>query len=86
MAKVGEKRFIVAHAYYHFVGEIAEVLGKNHFVLKGAVRVHYDQRGFGEFFAKGFLEGTTQYAVWGDDTEVSGVIASRPWPHAIPRK
>ncbi len=85
MAKVGEKRFFVAHAYYHYVGEIAEILGRNSFVLNGAVRVHADGRGFPEFFAKGF-DKNTQYAVWGDGAEIHGVIASRPWPHKIPKE
>lgn len=83
MAKVGERYYFITHAYHHFVGEIAEVLGRNYFVLCRVRKVHSCRRGWEEFFRDGFGDDT-QYAVCPDGAEVEGSCVKFPWRHDIP--
>ena len=82
---VGERWYIVQHAYYHYVGTITSILGPKHVTLKDCVRVHSCSRNFTGFFDDGFKNDTV-YTHWPDDTECSGWIVAAPFPHPIPEK
>lgn len=84
MAKVGERYYFIAHAYHHYIGEVVEVLGKNHFVLRNVVKVHSCGRSWTEFFRDG-LKNDTKFDVMPDGKELIGVFDITPWPHEIPR-
>ena len=78
----GQKYYIIAHAYWHYVGEVVKVLGPKTVELRNVCQVHSCRRNWSEFFAKGF--GTdTQYDVWPDGTTVTA-IAFTPFEHEIP--
>lgn len=38
--EVGEKYYIVAHAYYHYVGEVVKVIGPKTVELKNVCQIH----------------------------------------------
>jgi hypothetical protein len=80
--KIGETYYFVQHAYYHFLAEVAEILGPKHVRVTRCVRVHSCRRDFTSFFRDGV--GTdTAYTHW-TDTELSGWICAALWHHPIP--
>lgn len=80
--KVGQRYYIISHAYYHYVGEVTEV-NPNGVVMRNVCQVHRCQRGWTEFFRTGFGKDTT-YDVLPDGGGYN-VINYWPWPHEIPR-
>lgn len=80
--EVGKKYYIIAHAYWHYVGEVVEVLGPKTVKLKNVRYVHRCQRTWTDFFAQGIKNDTT-YFVWPDGTVVTAIIFT-PWEHKIP--
>ena len=79
---VGKMYYIVAHAYWHFVGEVTEVLGPKTVRLKNVRQVHRCERPWTKFFAEGFGKDT-RYDTWPDGTEVTAILHT-PWEHPIP--
>lgn len=82
--KAGERYYIVAHPYYHFLVEVAEVTGKKEIVCKRCVRVNRCARDFTEFFKDGCGKDT-DFTVWPERTEISGWMFASPWSHEIPK-
>ena len=82
MLKPGDRVYLIAHPYYHYLGEVAEVLGVRRVSLRGVVQVHSDSRGWTRFFAEGLGEETT-YDVIGESPDVGYLVCHR-WPHEIP--
>lgn len=82
--KVGDVRYFILHSYYHYIGEVVEVTGRNSCVLKNVVRVHSCGRDFTEFFRDGFLEDTV-YTHWPDNTPIVGWLIAPSWHHSIPK-
>lgn len=81
--KIGEKYYLMAHAYHHVCGTVVELHGSRTVVLNNCVIVHSCERSWTEFFRDGFKDDT-RYDVIPDGTEVSGQFIACPWPHAIP--
>jgi hypothetical protein len=82
VVKAGDRAYFVAHPYYHFLGEVVEVLGMRRVALRNVVQVHSDSRGWTQFFAQGV--GTqTKYDIIGDSPDV-GYLFCHAWPHPIP--
>jgi hypothetical protein len=84
MIEIGQKYYIVAHVYYHFVGEVIAVTPRT-VTLKNVCQVHACRRDWSAFFAEGF-RADTSYDVWPDGTVVPIGLQYAPWPHAIPRE
>ena len=82
--RVGEKYYIMAHAYHHVCGEVAELLGPRSVVLKDAVLVHSCGRSWSEFFRDGFKDDT-QYDPIPDGAEVTGTFLAVPFAHPVPQ-
>lgn len=83
--QVGEKRYFVAHAYYHFCGVIMEIVSPRRVKLRNVVQVHSCQRSWTAFFAEGF-KNDTKYDVWPDGTEIEIALPSCPFEHEIPTR
>lgn len=82
--QVGQKYYIIAHAYYHYVGEVASVIGPKTVELRNVCQVHSCRRNWTDFFANGFANDT-QFDVWPDGLTVQA-ISFAPWHHEIPTK
>lgn len=82
--EVGTKWYIISHAYYHYVGEIARVIGPKTVELRNVCQVHSCRRNWTEFFRDGF-ERDTQFDVMPDGIQVP-IITAIPWNHDIPTK
>lgn len=83
--KIGERYYFISiHAYDHWLGEVIEILGQRHVVLKNVVRVYSCPRGWTEFFRDG-MKKDTNYTVWPDGHEVFFSSAT-PWHHPIPKE
>lgn len=83
--EIGEKYYIVAHAYYHYVGEVVKVIGPKTVELKNVCQIHSCKRNWTEFFAGGFASDT-QFDVLPDGFTVMASIVFLPWSHSIPTK
>lgn len=85
MFKPGDKVYVIAHAYWHFVAEVVEVLPR--FVrVRNCRQVHACKRGWTAFFAEGFKRDTT-YFCWPDGTWLPiGTLPVAPWNHEIPKE
>ena len=84
MLKVGERYYFVAHAYFHYVGTVEEILGVRRVALKDAVQVHRCGRNWTDFFKNGFGKDTT-YDVIGNIPDV-GFISAIEWNHDVPNR
>ena len=82
--EVGQKYYIIAHAYWHFVGEVAEVIGPKTVKLKNVCQVHLCGRNWSAFFASGF-GNDTKFDSWPDGTTISAIFFA-PWEHQIPSR
>jgi hypothetical protein len=82
MLKPGDKLYLISHPYYHYLGEVVEVLGVRRVALRDVVQVHSDGRGWTAFFAQG-VGPQTKYDVIGDAPDV-GYLACFAWRHPIP--
>lgn len=83
LIKRGDKFYGIAHAYYHYLVEVEEVLGSRVLYCRRIVRVHSCARGWTEFFANGCQKDTilSHYT--------PGILDLRlglfEWPHEIPK-
>ena len=81
--KVGDKVYLVAHAYYHVLGEVTEVLGVRRVALKDASYVYSCRRSWEEFFRDGVKTDTVTH-YWGELPDVGYILAVK-WNHELPR-
>lgn len=84
MLKIGDKIYYITHAYYHYVGEITEILGVRRCAFKNVVQIHSDSKNWTEFFKNG-ITSTTKFDVMPDspdDTFFKCFI----WKHKIPKE
>lgn len=82
--KVGDKVYLIAHAYYHYLGEIAEVLGMRQVALKDASRIVASvPNDIEELHRTGVTAKTTTKYV-GNVPSVS-FISAEEWRHDLPR-
>lgn len=84
MVEVGKRYYFIAHAYYHLIGEVTEVLGVRRVALKDVIQVHSCPRNWTQFFAEG-CKGDTRFDVIGETAETSFLLA-HVWKHGIPTK
>lgn len=82
--QVGDKVYIIVHPYYHFLGEVTEILGVRRAAFQNMVQIHSDSRGWSQFFAKG-VGKETRYDVIGESPDVGYLLAHR-WNHPIPKE
>ena len=73
----GKRYYVIAHAYFHYVGEVVRVIGPKTVELRNVCQVHSCGRNWTEFFRGGIGEDT-KYDVWPDGLVVSA-IAFLPW-------
>lgn len=81
----GKKYYIIAHAYYHYVGEVAKVIGPKTVELRNVVQIHSCRRTWTKFFQDGFQDDTS-FDKLPDGTTVTAAISYFPWPHISPIK
>ena len=84
MMQVGQKYYIIAHAYHHYIGEVVDV-NPRMVTLKNCIKVHSCQRNWTLFFKDGAASDTS-YDVMPDGTEQPYDLGSFPWNHAIPKE
>ncbi len=82
MLKVGDKVYIISHAYHHYIGEVTEVLGVMRVALKNAIKVHSCPRNIEDFFSSG-CKADTNYDYVGVKPDVR-YFDSTAWNHKIP--
>ena len=82
--KVGQKYYIITHAYYHVVGEVTAVISPKLVSLKNVVLVYSSSRSWTDFFKSGFAKGD-RFDVTTDMANCS-VINAWDWPHPIPKE
>jgi hypothetical protein len=80
--KVGDKVYLIAHAYFHFLGEVSEILGVRRVSLLNASRIHSCSRSWELFFRDGCKDDTRSDYV-GTVKDVSYITAEE-WKHALP--
>lgn len=80
--KIGQKYYVISHAYFHYVGVAVEV-GPRSVVMENIAQVHGCGRDWTSFFAEGF-KNDTRYDIIPDGAEFS-VIDAIPWKHDIPK-
>lgn len=79
----GKAYYVVAHAYYHFIGVVVKVMPRS-VVMRSVVQVHSCSRGWSRFFAEGFGEDV-RWDSWPDGTELPiGSMPVAPWNHELP--
>ena len=83
MPEVGRCYYFVVHAYYHFLGEVEEVLSGRRVRLKNVRQIISCQRRWTAFFAEGCMDDT-RYDIWPDGTEIEYALPFAPWKHKIP--
>lgn len=84
MLEIGKQYYIIAHAYWHFVGTVREITPR-YAVLDRCVQVHACGRPWTAFFAEGFRKDT-RYDWWPDGTIVPIGLPCAPFPHPIPKE
>lgn len=84
MIEVGQTYYFIAHAYWHYVGEVTEILGVRRVACKRVVQVHSCGRPWTRFFAEGFATDTKHDFI-GEAADLSYIVAFA-WPHPIPEK
>ncbi len=80
----GELWYVVVHAYYHFLIEVAEA-NPSSVKCKRCVQVHSCGRGWTSFFADG-CKSDTRMDHWPEGTILEAPFIKSPWPHEIPRR
>lgn len=80
--EVGKRYYFVAHAYFHYVGTVTEVLGIRRVALADVVQVHSCGRSWTDFFKDGF-KADTRYDVIGTVPDLTYLWAIA-WAHKIP--
>jgi len=83
MPEVGKRYYFITHAYYHFLGEVMEVLSGKRVKIKDARQIISCERGWTAFFADG-CKNDTRFEVWPDGTELEYTLPLAPWNHDIP--
>ncbi len=83
--KVGQTYYFITHAYYHYLGEVAEILGVRRVACRRVVQIHSDSRTWTEFFRVGCRDGKTKLDVIGEAADMS-YIAAFVWHHDIPEE
>lgn len=79
---VGQKVYVEAHAYFHYLGEVSEILGTRRIALKNASKIHNCQRPWEAFFREG-AKRDTRYDYVGNVLDV-GYIDVIEWKHELP--
>jgi|SRR5579859_117397 len=89
--KVGDRVYLMVHAYHHVIGEVEAILGKKHILLGGpkpVLWVYSCKRGWTEFFQDGLGNDTDfKYLRTKADSppvEVPDFLLAIPWLHDIP--
>lgn len=83
--EIGKAYYLVAHAYYHFIGIVTEVYGPNRVKLGRCVRVLASTYGrdWQKFFEAGCHRPETEYSVLPEGKVVIFFDAT-PWHHEVP--
>ncbi len=82
--KVGDKVYLTAHAYFHYLGEVSEILGTRRVALVKASKIHSCQRNWEAFFRDGVKNDTKSDYV-GNVLDV-GYIDAIEWNHELPTR
>lgn len=82
--EIGKSYYIIAHAYWHFVGTVVDMTAKT-VTLDPVVQVHSCGRGWTEFFKDG-PKSDTRFDSWPGRTVVALGLPYAPWKHEIPKK
>lgn len=82
MVEIGKCYYFVAHAYYHYIAEVTEIIGVRRVATRNTIQLHSCPRGWSEFLRNG-CQTDTNYSVIGEIAEVSFIIAI-PWKHDVP--
>jgi hypothetical protein len=82
MIKVGDKLYVIVHTYYHYIGEVVEILGVRRVAMKNVIQVHSHQGTWTDFFTNG-ITSKTKFDIIGNSPDISYMIAHF-WPHKIP--
>ena len=82
MVNVGDTVYLIAHAYFHYVGRVTAILGVRRVALAEAVQVHSCDRSWTAFFKDGFKEDT-RYDVVGTMPDVGYAVAIE-FRHPVP--
>lgn len=83
MIEVGKKYYFIVHAYFHYLGEVMEVISSRRVKIRNVIQVHSCARNWTQFFADG-CKDDTQYDVLPDGVEFDYSLPVTPWPHEIP--
>ncbi len=79
--KVGGKYYIISHAYFHYLGEVTEILGPKMVALKHVVQIHSSKKSWTKFFTDG-LGPDDSFDVMAD-MPMCSVINAFEWAHPI---
>lgn len=79
--EVGKRYYFITHAYFHYLGEIVEIIGRRQVKITNVIAVHRCQRGWSEFFAEGCKKDTTYDVLSDGEIEVLNCFE---WAHPIP--
>lgn len=80
--KVGDRVYLIVHAYHHYIGEVVEILGVRRVALGNASKIHSCNRGWEEFFLEG-IGDDTRYDYVGGMPDLAYMIAHE-WNHDLP--
>lgn len=81
----GDKLYIIAHAYWHYLAEVVEV-GPRGLYCRNIRQIHSCKRGWTEFFRDGAKKDTT-YFVFPDGWLPIGLMPGPfRWEHPIPEE
>jgi hypothetical protein len=83
MAAPGDKLYVVAHAYHHYLIEVVEVLGPRRVRAKNVVKIHSCRRGWTDFFKDGC--GSDTEMMFFPDSNNFEYLFEFNWNHAIPK-
>lgn len=81
--EVGGRYYVISHAYFHYVGRVTEITGKNRCRMTELTAVHACGRPWTKFFADGFKDDTNYDSLPDGDVNVLNYF---DWKHPIPRK
>ncbi len=80
--EVGKSYYLIAHAYWHYVGIVDKIVGPGTVILRNVCQVHSCGRNWTKFFADGF-GNDTKYDVLPDGVGFKPIIFIA-WNHKIP--
>jgi hypothetical protein len=80
---VGDKVYLRAHAYCHYLGEVSEILGVRRVSLKNASIVYSCARGWEDFFRDGCGNDTKSFYV--GNVLDTGYYSCEEWQHPLPK-